>query len=475
MKTLLSLLLGLCVATFALADAPTETGTPKRTPEELEKLLAPIALYPDSLVALILPAATNYADVVLAARYLASGGDVNEVSSRSWDESVKSLVHYPDVVKWLDENLEWTRELGAAFALQPADIMTTLQKLRADARSRGLLTDTPQQKVVVQEDEISIVPAADNVIYVPAYDPEILIVRERPAYNSWLTFSTGFAVGSWLYYDCDWRSRSVWVYHRPPGWTYRSDWRWHHRGSPGVVYTPWRPSPVYWRHVHRAPPGGYRPVPGVRPPSFVNRGPSDHRWGESHDGRRGDSNDHRWDGRRDHRPGDNRAPANARHSDDRDRRNNFAPRRSQSGVIGRATEPSASVAPIVPTQPNASSGATTPTQGRRQWSEGRSVRPREADRDRTYRHAINNPPVQTGVPSPNRPTEAAVPRSYGRMNGGGQRESNRSSAPVTSNNNQGSSAPAASSPSAPATSNNNASSGGQRTGYGNGNRYQVLP
>src|SRR5687767_5568663 len=92
------------------------TSAIKRTPEELDQLLAPIALYPDALIALILPAATVPADIVLAARHLHdNASDRSQIEHRAWDESVKSLTYYPEVVKWMDENLHWTKQVGEAF------------------------------------------------------------------------------------------------------------------------------------------------------------------------------------------------------------------------------------------------------------------------------------------------------------------------------------------------------------------------
>ena len=152
MKSFIFLLLGLCLS--APLFAQQETTAQKFPPEELDKLVAPIALYPDSLVALILPSSTTSSDVVLAARFLADNGNPSEIDNQPWSDSVKSLAHYPDVVKWMDENLSWTRQMGDVFEAQPADVMTAIQRMRAQARSAGLLTDTPQQRIVTQDEEI---------------------------------------------------------------------------------------------------------------------------------------------------------------------------------------------------------------------------------------------------------------------------------------------------------------------------------
>jgi hypothetical protein len=132
---------------------------------------------------------------------------------------VKSLVRYPDVLKWMDRNLEWTTAVGEAFLDQPADVMNSIQGLRAEALAAGNLINTPQQQVVQEEAVIRIVPAQPDVIYVPQYDPEVVYVQPYSQYfGPLLTFGAGFAVGSWLNYDCDWGRRSIYVGQWRPGW-----------------------------------------------------------------------------------------------------------------------------------------------------------------------------------------------------------------------------------------------------------------
>jgi hypothetical protein len=223
---------------FLRAQAPQPPAPPpvaaenapsKLPPEALNQLLAPVALYPDALVALILPASTVPSDVVLAARYISSNGDPAQVANQSWDDSVKSLVRYPDVVKWMDQNLEWTTQVGEAFLDQPDDVMNTIQQLRAQAIAAGNLTDCPQQRIVKEESCIRIVPAEPEVIYVPQYDPEVVYVQPYAPYlGPALTFGVGFAVGSWLNYDCDWPRRRVCVGDWNPGW--KQKWK-RNRGS----------------------------------------------------------------------------------------------------------------------------------------------------------------------------------------------------------------------------------------------------
>jgi hypothetical protein len=226
-------LLLFCFAAALPAQTPAPVIGANRTPEELEQMLAPIALYPDALVALILPAATAPTDIVLAARFLSANGPSANVDVQPWDESVRALAHYPDVVKWMDENLEWTMTLGTAFTQQPADVMQAIQRLRARARAKGVLIDTPQQQVVMEDDAICIEPAQPDVIYVPSYDPELVFWAREPLLGRpYLTFGLGISIGSWLNFDCDWHRHNVWVREHPRDWDRRRE--------------PVRP-PTFWR------------------------------------------------------------------------------------------------------------------------------------------------------------------------------------------------------------------------------------
>ncbi len=190
--------------------------------EELKDLAGPIALYPDPLIALILPASTYPADVVMAARFAASGDDPSLVDGKPWDDSIKALVRYPEVLAWMDENLEWTTQLGDAYLAQPEDVMDAIQDLRALAANLGNLTDTPQQVIVREEQYIRIVPAQPEYIYVPQYVPEV-VYYERPVAQPLLTFSVGCLVGSWLRYDFDWHQRRLYC-----GDWHHHDWDYHH-------------------------------------------------------------------------------------------------------------------------------------------------------------------------------------------------------------------------------------------------------
>jgi hypothetical protein len=196
-----------------------------RSAADLDRMLAPIALYPDPLLAQLLPAATLPAQVVLADRYLREGGDMNLVDAQPWDNSLKALARYPATLRMLDDNLAWTTDLGQAFLNQPADVMDSVQRLRAQARALGNLISTPQQTVVIDDGIIEIVPAAPQVIYVPVYQPDVVYVRPPPAPGRfYISFGAGLVVGAWLNHDCDWHAHEVIVWHqdhpRPADWWY---------------------------------------------------------------------------------------------------------------------------------------------------------------------------------------------------------------------------------------------------------------
>jgi uncharacterized membrane protein YgcG len=214
-----------CVILFSWGAVGTAAGqddaaaaATKLPPEQLEQLLAPIALYPDMLLAQMLPATTFPMDVVMAARWLRSNPDMKTLTDQPWDPSVLSLCNYPQSLYKLDENLDWTNAVGAAFLDQPQDVMNAIQQLRAEARASGALQTTRQQTIVMDQDAIRIVPSDPQVIYVPAYNPAVVYV-EGPGViaASAISFTAGLAMGAWLDMDCDWRYHHI-SYCRPGYW-----------------------------------------------------------------------------------------------------------------------------------------------------------------------------------------------------------------------------------------------------------------
>ena len=191
------------------------------SPDQLDQMLGPIALYPDPLIAQILPAATQPSQIALAYNYVNSGGDPGQAASQPWDSSVQALAYYPDVLQLLDNNLSWTAELGQAFMNQPTDVMNSIQRLRAQAQSLGNLQSSPQQDVIQDNGLIEIVPTDPGLIYVPIYDPGIIFFQ-RPFGHPFITFGRGFHVGAWLDHDFDWHNHNVIVWNRdhprPANW-----------------------------------------------------------------------------------------------------------------------------------------------------------------------------------------------------------------------------------------------------------------
>lgn len=293
MKTLCALL-ALFTLAAGVADAQ-QTATAaapadmRSSPEQLDQLLGPIALYPDALIAIMLPATTSSAEIVLAARYLQAGHDPAQADAQPWDDSVRSLTHYPDTIRWMDENLAWTKQLGDAFLAQPNDVMSAIQRLRARALAAGTLFSNAQQQVIVEGDIIRIVPAQPEIIYAPYYNSEVIYVP-RPAYSyydaPWVSFGAGFSTGWWLGYNLDWGQRRIWVIdrqHRERYWRDHRDWHPGFAplpGRPGYAGNPpwhtWQPSPNHPRPPHptnlpaRLRPEIAQPAPYSGAPRFYN-------------------------------------------------------------------------------------------------------------------------------------------------------------------------------------------------------------
>jgi hypothetical protein len=228
MKNLIHLSVLMCGLAAGSLSLPAQDAVPPPTPDyqplsdqQLDQLLGPIALYPDPLTAQILPASTLPTQIVLADRYITSGGDTNQLDQQPWDASVRGLAHYPTVLQWMDDNLNWTTELGQAFLNQQQDVMNSIQRLRSSAKNLGNLQTTPQQQVVDDGSYIEIVPADPQIIYVPVYDPTV-VYYQQPFGPPFVTFGFGFGVGWWLNCDFDWGHRNIVVWNhshpRPPNW-----------------------------------------------------------------------------------------------------------------------------------------------------------------------------------------------------------------------------------------------------------------
>ena len=177
------LMAGMGTATFAQAPAPAAGQTQGQTfaPQQLDNLVAPIALYPDPLLGQVLAASTYPVELVEAQQWLQANGNlhgqdlVDAAKQQNWDASVQALVAMPDVLAKLNQDIHWTTDLGNAFLAQPSDVMAAVQRMRARAEANGKLQSNQQETVTTQtqngQQAIEIQPADPQVIYVPTYDP----------------------------------------------------------------------------------------------------------------------------------------------------------------------------------------------------------------------------------------------------------------------------------------------------------------
>ncbi len=190
------------------------------TNQELDDLLAPIALYPDPLLAQMLPASTYPSEIADAEASLNNGGTLSDIDGQNWDESVKAIAHYPDILKMMAGNMDWTADVGDAFLNQPEAVASSIQRLRMQAREAGNLESTPQQEIVIESDYIEIIPAQPSYIYIPQYDPSVIYIqRWTPDSLPFMTFGLGLVIGGWLTLDFDWDHHHI-IYHgwNRPGW-----------------------------------------------------------------------------------------------------------------------------------------------------------------------------------------------------------------------------------------------------------------
>jgi hypothetical protein len=172
-------------ATFAQVPSPSAAPAPAAAPSaaDLEALVGPFALYPDDLVAIIVPASTFPLQIVQADRFLEKRkADANLKIDEGWDDSVKALVNYPAVIKKMSSDLEWTEALGDAVAASTPDVMAAIQAFRRKAQSAGNLKTDAKQVVGTEQEVITIAPADPTVIYVPQYVPSQVVVSGAPVY-----------------------------------------------------------------------------------------------------------------------------------------------------------------------------------------------------------------------------------------------------------------------------------------------------
>jgi hypothetical protein len=209
----------------------------EQSPEQLQQLAAPIALYPDALIAQILPAATYPDQVVEAEKWMEQHKDLTgdnlakEVDQQSWDASVKALTQFPAVLANMNQNLAWTSELGDAYVNQQQEVSQAIQTMRERAKQAGNLKTTPQEKVSNKGNTIVIEPAETNVVYVPQYDPWLVYGASLAVFPGWYPypglFLAGPGMGFGLGFGVEVFGGFGWGWHH---WGYD----WHHDGR--VVY-----------------------------------------------------------------------------------------------------------------------------------------------------------------------------------------------------------------------------------------------
>src|SRR4029077_9189968 len=277
-------------ATDAEANAAEPAAGESVSRDELEKLLAPIALYPDPLLAQMLPASAYPVQIVQAQRWLdknkalVAKNDYSGIDNQNWDPAVKALARFPGVIKLMSADLDWTTDLGDAEVNQPQDVAEVIQDLRAKAEAAGTLKTTEQQTVERVEASapsgagapqgsaapraaasyISIQPTDPSTVYVPTYDAAA-VYQPYTGIAPLLGFGAGIAVGAlWNNNYWNWGTGAIY----PPTWAGYTGWRGNvnngnvnigNNVNVGNSIKPWRPT------------GDYRPGMGSKPGIGANR------------------------------------------------------------------------------------------------------------------------------------------------------------------------------------------------------------
>jgi hypothetical protein len=223
-------------AANAAAPASPPSAAAERSASDLEKLVAPIALYPDPLIATLLPASAYPLEIVQAARFVKDTNNISKLDAQPWDQNVKAIARFPEVVNQMNDNIAWTSDLGDAFINQPKEVMDAIQTMRGKAKDSGALKTTPQQVVSVTNTVIAntvnqqtvyvtnqivqIQPAQPDVIAVPQYNPTVVYAGYPVVYPSYyypppppygytmaasaISFGIGVTMGAIWANNCDW-------------------------------------------------------------------------------------------------------------------------------------------------------------------------------------------------------------------------------------------------------------------------------
>jgi hypothetical protein len=211
-----------------------------RSPQQLDQLVAPVALYPDELVAQVLAAATYPAEIVQEQRWMQSNaglkGDAlaKALDAQPFDSSVKALAQFPAVLAMMDKNLSWTSSLGETYMSDSQAVMDAIQQMRARAQQAGNLRSTPQENVTTEDQTIAIEPVEPDIVYVPEYDPWLVYGDPLAFYPGWLGYpglfiggpgiEFGFGIGigifggygwGWHHWGADWHGHGIVHNHVP--------------------------------------------------------------------------------------------------------------------------------------------------------------------------------------------------------------------------------------------------------------------
>lgn len=235
---LIALFLGGGIFNSALSQNPTFSES------QLESLVAPVALYPDDLLTNVLTASTVPGEISQAAQYLKNNsGKTSSMPDNDWDPSVKALLYFPDVLYKMNNDLNWTQNLGNAVINQMNDVINAVQAFRKKVMQAGNLNTNEQQKVVQDQNIIKIEPSNPEVIYVPEYEPTQVVNTGYPV----AAFATGVAVSNWWHYrTLDWYNNAIKVY--PPyisNYNYRQGGYYYNNYATRTGYN----APGTWRPV----------------------------------------------------------------------------------------------------------------------------------------------------------------------------------------------------------------------------------
>ncbi len=224
------------IAQVETSPAAGSEELPVLSATELEELIGPVALYPDDLLAIILPASTYPLQIVQAARFLEDlETDSSLKPDEDWDDSVVALTNYPEVVEMMSEDLDWTWRLGEAVVAQQTDVIKAIESFRDRAYAAGNLKSDDFQNVTEEDGTIHITPVEEDVIYVPYYEPErVVVYQPRPVY---------------YYYP---RSYPVYYYPYPAGYAFNYGYFW---GVTTAFSIGWYTDHLHvWHHSYRGHP-----------------------------------------------------------------------------------------------------------------------------------------------------------------------------------------------------------------------------